>query len=168
MLPPLANSFPFSFGKRNVSMKRICNSPSHPPGRNFRQAVSLLPTCYRLSLGLGLLLRGRDGTDLLHQAQGIPVLPLLHDLALFDAMDSEPSNGHLIARGSDAHQFALVRSLCPPTANNLLPLSYIVLERYAQVGDGGTYRGDELSQTLDTPNIFVGFVHNDVVSVHFL
>src|SRR5215210_9227474 len=168
MLPPLANSFPFSFGKRNVSMKRICNTPSHPPKRNFRQAVSPLPTCYRLSLGLGLLLRGRDGTDLLHQAQGIPVLPLLDDLALFDAMDSYPSDGHLIARGSDAHQFALVGTLCPPTANNLLPLSYIVLQRYAQVGEGGTDHGDELPQTLDAPNIFVGFVHNDVMSVHFL
>src|SRR5215211_7135803 len=168
MLPPLANSFPFSFGKRNVSMKRICITPFHPPKRNFRQAVSPLPTCYRLSLGLGLLLRGRDGTDLLHQTQGIPVLPLLHDLALFDAMDSDPSDSHLIARGSNAHQFALVRTLCPPTANNLLPLSYIVLQRYAQVGEGGTYHGDELLQTLDTPNIFVGFVHNDGVSVHFL
>src|SRR5215212_7278038 len=166
MLPPLANSFPFSFGKRNVSMKRICNTPSHPPKRNFRQAVSPLPTCYRLSLGLGLLLRGRDGTDLLHQTQGIPVLPLLDDLALFDAMDSDPSDNHLIARGSNAHQFALVRTLRPPTANNLLPLSYILLERYSQVGDGGAYGRDELSQTLDTTNIFARFVHNDVVSVH--
>src|SRR5215210_3794335 len=168
MLPPLANSFPFSFGKRNVSMKRICNTPSHPPKRNFRQAVSPLPTCYRLSLGLGLLLRGRDGTDLLHQAQRIPVLPLLDDLAVFDAMDSDPSDSHFIACGSDAHQFALVRTLCPPTANNLLPLSYVVLQRYAQVGEGGTYRGDELSQTLDATNIFVGFVHNDGVGVHLL
>src|SRR5829696_2741910 len=123
---------------------------------------------YRHSLGLGLLLRGRDGTDLLHQAQGIPVLPLLHDLAVFDAMDSYPSDGHLIARGSDTHQFALVRTLRPPTANNLLPLSYILLQRYAQVGHGGTYHGDKLSQTLDTTNIFVRFVHNDVMSVHFL
>src|ERR687890_2538782 len=121
-----------------------------------------------LSLGLGLLLRGRDGTDLLHQAQGIPVLPLLDDLAVFDAMDSEPSNGHLIARGSDAHQFALVGTLCPPTANNLVSLSYIVLQRYAQIGEGRTYHGDKLLQTLDAPNIFGGFVHNDVVSVHLL
>src|SRR5215218_3304620 len=125
-------------------MKRICITPSHPPKRNFRQAVSPLPTCYRLSLGLGLLLRGRDGTDLLHQAQGVPVLPLLDDLALFDAMDSDPSDGHLIASGGYAHQFASVGALCPPTANNLVPFGYVLLERYAQVGDGGTYHGDEL------------------------
>ena len=31
-----------------------------------------------------------------------------------------------------------------------------------------TYRGDELSQTLDTMNIFVRFVHNEGVSIHFL
>jgi hypothetical protein len=30
------------------------------------------------------------------------------------------------------------------------------------------YRGDEQSQTLDTMNIFVRFVHNEGVSVHFL
>src|SRR5215217_3762099 len=83
-------------------------------------------------------------------------------------MYSDPSDGHLIARGSDAHQFALVRTLCPPTANNLLPLSYIVLQRYAQVGEGGTYHGDKLLQTLDATNIFVGFVHNEAVSVHLL
>src|SRR5215217_2378571 len=118
--------------------------------------------------GLLRLLWGGNGTDLLHQAQGIPVLPLLHDLALFDAMDSDPSDSHLIARRSDTHQFALVRTLCPPTANNLLPLSYILLQRYAQVGEGGTDHGDELPQTLYATNIFVGFVHNDGVSVHFL
>src|SRR5215204_1258801 len=133
-------------------------------------ACQVMPSTFTgfFSLGLGLLLWGRDGTDLLHQAQSIPVLPLLDDLAVFDAMDSYPSDSHLIARGSNTHQFALVRTLCPPTANNLLPLSYIVLQRYAQVGNSRTDHGDELLQTLDATNVFVGFVHNDGVSVHLL
>src|SRR5215207_771696 len=133
-------------------------------------ACQVMPSTFTgfFSLGLGLLLRGRDGSDLLHQAQSIPVLPLLHDLAGFNTMDSDPSDSHLIARGSDAHQFALVRTLCPPTADNLVPFGYIVLERYVQIGEGGTYHGDELRQTLDATNIFVGFVHNDGVSVHLL
>src|SRR5215204_4113234 len=117
------------------------------------------------SLGLGFLWGG-NGAYLLHQAQGVPVLPLLDDLALFDTMDSDPSDYHPIAHGSYAHQFASVGALCPPPANNLVPFGYILLERYAQVGDGGTYHGDELLQALDATNIFVGFVQNDVVSVH--
>jgi hypothetical protein len=39
---PLANSFPFSVGKRNVSMKRICITPSRPK-ENFG-GLSPLPT----------------------------------------------------------------------------------------------------------------------------
>src|SRR5215212_9677007 len=120
------------------------------------------------SLGLGRLLRGRDGTDLLHHPQGVPVLPLLHDLALFDTMDSDPCDSHRIARGCDAHQFALVGTLGPPTADDLIPFGYIVLNRYAQIGKGGTYHGDELLYTLYATNVFVGLVHNDVVSVHLL
>ena len=117
------------------------------------------------SLGLGFLWGG-NGAYLLHQAQGVPVLPLLDDLALFDTMDSDPSNCHLIARGSYAHQFALVGTLSPPSANDLVPFGYILLKRYAQVGYGGTYHADELLQALDATNIFVGFVQNDVLSVH--
>src|SRR5919199_1370100 len=83
-------------------------------------------------------------------------------------MDSNPPDGHPIACGSDAHQFALVGTLRHPAANNLVPFGYIVLERYAQVGNGGTYHGDELLQTLDADDVFVGFVQNDVVSVHLL
>src|SRR5215211_4692018 len=117
------------------------------------------------SLGLGFLWGG-TGAFLIQQGTSVPVVPLLDDLALFDTMDSDPSDYHLIARGRYAHQFALVGTLCPPTANNLLPFGYIVRERYAQVGDGATYHGDELLQALDATNIFVGFVQNDVVSVH--
>ena len=29
-IPSLANSFPFSVGKRNVGMKRVCTPPSRP------------------------------------------------------------------------------------------------------------------------------------------
>src|SRR5829696_5986118 len=117
------------------------------------------------SLGLGLLWGG-NGAYLLHQAQGVPVLPLLDDLALFDTMDSDPSDHQLIASGGSAHQFALVGALCPPSANDLVPFGYIVLKRYAQVGYGGTYHGDKLLQTLDAMNIFVGLVQNDVACVY--
>src|SRR5215203_33681 len=117
-------------------------------------------------LGLGRLLRGRDGPDLLHHPQRVPVLPLLHDLALFDTMDGDPCDSHLIARGCDAHQFALVGTPRPPTADDLGPFGYIVLQRYAQIGKGGTYHGDELLHTLYATNVFVGFVHDDVVGVH--
>jgi hypothetical protein len=44
------------------------------------------------SLGLGFLWGG-NGAYLLHQAQGVPVLPLLDDLALFDTMNSDPTEG---------------------------------------------------------------------------
>src|SRR5918998_4798548 len=83
-------------------------------------------------------------------------------------MDGDPREGHPIARGSDAHQFALVGTLRRPTANNLLPFSYRVLERYAQVGEGGTDHGEELLQTLDADDIFVGFVQDYVLRVHLL
>ena len=72
------------------------------------------------SLGLGLL-RGENGAYLLHQAQSVPVLPLLDYLAPFNTMDSYPSDSHLIVRGSDPHQFALVGSPSRPTASNLVP-----------------------------------------------
>src|SRR5215208_6151538 len=117
------------------------------------------------SLGLGFLWGG-NGAYLLHQAQSVPVLPLLDDLALFNTMNSDPSDHHLIASGGYAHQFALVGALCPPPANDLVSFGYIVLERYVQVGYGGTYHADELLQALDATNIFVGFVHNDVLSVY--
>src|SRR5918998_3246497 len=72
-------------------------------------------------LALGLLLRGRDGSNLLHHAQSIPVRPLLDDLVLFDAVDSDPCGGYLIARGSGPHQFALVGTLRYPASDNLVP-----------------------------------------------
>ena len=102
----------------------------------------------------------------MHHAQGVPVRPLLNDLGVFDAMDSDSCEGYLIARGSDAHQFALVGTLTYPSGNNLVPFSHIVLDSYAQVGDGGTYHGDELRQTLDAYDIFVGFVQDEVMRVH--
>src|SRR5215216_1333096 len=95
------------------------------------------------SLGFGFLWGG-NGAYLLHQAQGVPVLPLLDDLALFDTMDSDPSDHHLIASGGYAHQLALVGALCAPSANDFVRFGYIVLKCYAQLGDGGTYHGDEL------------------------
>src|SRR5215213_4111594 len=81
-------------------------------------------------------------------------------------MDSDPRDRYLIARGSDAHQLALMGSLPHPPGNSLVPFSHTVLERYAQVGKGGTLHRDELCQTFDADDIFVGFVEDEVVRVH--
>ena len=43
-------------------------------------------------------------------------------------MDSDSCEGYLIARGSYAHQFALVGTLPYPPSNNLVPFIHIVFE----------------------------------------
>ena len=57
-----------------------------------------------------------DGTDLLHQAQGVPVRPLLDDLVLFDAMDSDPCGGYLIVSATSTGEGSCCRRPSKPAS----------------------------------------------------
>src|SRR6266545_812990 len=56
--------------------------------------------------------------ELLHQAQGVKLVPTLDDLALFDAPDANARQGHLLARGWNALERSLVGPAISPTVRD--------------------------------------------------
>src|SRR5215212_11531130 len=78
------------------------------------------------SLGLGLL-RGGDGSYLLHHTQGIIVVPGFLDLAINDALYAGPRHRHPLPCRSDAHRFALVSATRYPAGHHHIPFGYLIL-----------------------------------------
>ena len=103
----------------------------------------------RLILRLGLLLCWRgDGSQLLHQAQGVQVGPAFHRLAFSDAGDDHPLHREWPAGRWYPHELSLMSTPHRVAERRFVPLAEDILEREVQIGEGVTDRGDDLSVTL--------------------
>ena len=91
--------------------------------------------------------------QLLHQAQIIVPLPLLGYLLIcFDAVDGYAFEFYLLLGRGYPHQFALVRSTAyGPASDDLVVLSYLILEGHVEVGEGLQEGGDKLLGAFSEP-----------------
>src|SRR2546428_2684359 len=89
-------------------------------------------------------LRGCDQAELLHHTQLVSETPVLHDLAVGNPPDVNLRPARVLAGCGNALELTL---LCAPpgeTVHELVPYHDLVLDRVAEVGEGGP----ELGQTL--------------------
>ena len=91
--------------------------------------------------------------QLLHQAQIIVPLPLLgYLLVCFDAVDGYAFEFYLLLGRGYPHQFALVRSNAyGPASEDLVVLSYLILEGEVEVGEGLQEGEDKLLGAFSQP-----------------
>ena len=92
-------------------------------------------------------------SQLLHQAQIIVPLPLLgYRLVSFDAVDGYAFEFYLLLSGGYPYQFALVRSTAyGPASDDLVVLSYLILDGDVEVGEGLQEGGDKLLGAFSEP-----------------
>ena len=90
--------------------------------------------------------------QLLHQAQIIVPLPLLgYLLVSFDTVDGYAFEFYLLLSGGYPHQFTLVSTTYGPAGDDLVVLSYLILEGEVEVGEGLQEGGDKLLGAFSQP-----------------
>src|SRR5947209_15047868 len=75
----------------------------------------------------------RDRTELLHQAEEVPLHPALDHLAARNAKDLDVRNRHMFAGCGDGHESPLLRSTDGEACRDLVPLCDQVLNCVVQV-----------------------------------
>ncbi len=107
--------------------------------------------------------------QLLHQAQIIVPLPLLgYLLVCFDAVDGYAFEFYLLLSESYPHQFTLVSTAYGPACDDLIPLSYLILDGDVEVGEGLEERGDELLGFLGAVDILIRFVPDEIRGIELV
>ena len=113
----------------------------------------------------GLLLFGNE-PELLQHAQLVVAFPLLHYLALLEAVDGDALQLHRLARGrAELLRLPLVGAAYGVAAYRLLALGYRILDADADVGEGRKERGDELLGLLVALDVSIRFVPDEVARV---
>src|SRR5262249_13091266 len=87
--------------------------------------------------------------QLLQQAQGVHLEPMLDALATRDADDVDDRARRLLAGWGDAHKSTLLCATRGEAGHDLVPLSDHVLNRDVQVRESRQIHADELSGSLD-------------------
>src|SRR6266581_6170902 len=120
---------------------------SRAPGRSEGGSL-VLSVFRRLRLfGRRRGLRRRDA-ELLHQGGHVPLAPMLDALSLVEPGDIDAGDGHLLPRGGDAHEVALV---CPGHRgphDDLVAFGNDVLDRRLAVRERGTEQREPLLLAL--------------------
>src|SRR5215469_16231141 len=92
----------------------------------------------------GFELDCRHDTELLHQAEGVPLLPLLNDLSARDSMNGYASDGNALAGRSNAQEIASMSSSKLPSGDNVNIVRELVFHASFGIGKGRAYRVEEL------------------------
>jgi hypothetical protein len=104
--------------------------------------------------------------NLLQQAQIIVSLPLLYDLAAFDAVHGEAFELYLLAsRRAELLYISLVSTAYRPAGDGFITFGYHIRNGYVQVGEGGFAPGDKLLGLLQALDLLVWFVPDDIGGV---
>ena len=104
--------------------------------------VAVRPSC--------LLSWRRNRAELLQQAQGVHVEPMLDTLAAREAIDLDCHDRRLLAGRGDAHKRTLLCSTTGQAGHNLVPFSDDVLNREVQIRESCQVHGEGLFGTRDT------------------
>jgi hypothetical protein len=89
-----------------------------------------------------------DDAHLSQQTHRVELAPVLDDLTVGQAYDVHPHRLHPSAGWSYAHEFSFVGATQDPTERHLFPFPEAVGLGHAQVGEGGTHRGDSSADEL--------------------
>src|SRR5829696_9658888 len=87
-------------------------------------------------LRASILVRTRDGAELLHHAHHVPVGPALHDLALRAAVYGYPGPGKLSVGGLNAHERAPVSPHGRETRGYHISFGQLDVDGVVEVGEG--------------------------------
>src|SRR5438876_8280783 len=88
-------------------------------------------SCEQVTRLLAGLAWRRDNTELLQHAEIVEVGPRLDALAASDAVNSDPRDGHRLARGRHAKQTSGVSSTRRPARHHLVPFGNHIINRDA-------------------------------------
>jgi hypothetical protein len=105
---------------------------------------------------------------LLHHAQIIVPLPLLGYLVSFDAVDGYALEFYLLLSRGYPHQFTLVSAAYSPAGDDLVTLSYLILDGDVEVGEGPEERGDKLLGFLGALDVLIGFMPDEISGIHLV
>lgn len=90
---------------------------------------------------------GND-TELLHQPKRVPLLPLLNDSPVRNAVDGDAGNAKPFARRSNAHELSSMGTSGRPPGDDVNIIGELVLYRSFGVRKGHEYSGKELPQSF--------------------
>ena len=92
----------------------------------------------------------RNHAELLQQAQGVHVEPMLDTLAAREAIDIDCHDRRLLAGRGDAHKRTLLCSTTGQAGHNLVPFSDNVLNREVQIRESRQLHVESLFDSLET------------------
>src|SRR6266404_1407849 len=92
--------------------------------------------------------RHRDSADLLEQAKLVEEAPAPDELPARNAVDVDPSGGHLLPGRRHPHQFALVCARPRPTCDDGVTFGDLLVDTDAQVRERRSVHQDELAEPL--------------------
>ena len=90
----------------------------------------------------------RDGAELLHETQSVPVDVAFRQLAVQEASDGHTGDGELLSGGGNPVEIALVGTVTGPTGHDGIAFGNEVLDRQAQVGEGIAIEASSFPFTL--------------------
>ena len=75
---------------------------------------------------------------------------------------------YLLLSGSYPHQFTLVSTAYSPASDDLVTLSYLILDGDIEVREGVEERGDKLLGFLGAVNVLIRFMPDEIRGLHLV
>ncbi len=93
----------------------------------------------------------RDDTQLLHKAQGVPIHPAFHKLAVREAGNGHPGDVDLLPRWRNPAKITFMGTSTGPTGHHCFAFGDDVLDCQSNVGESSAVEGRSLLFTLRAP-----------------
>jgi hypothetical protein len=110
----------------------------------------------------------REYTELLHHAQSIEEMPSLGYLAAREPVNSERSEGHLLARWRDAHELSAMSASEGQARRHLVAFCHLIFNRLLQIGESLEEGTAELFKLFPVLHSLVGLVIDKIGSQNLL